>query len=133
MKDFTFFLTLWNLFWRNSSAVQWLGLHTSTAGTMDSVSGWGSFCLLSGMAKKKKDIFIFLLHSSTSQFRLARFQAFSGYMGASGNTVDQPSSIQFLSCLSYCLNCILSVSSGEDNGTPLQHSCLKNPMDRGAW
>ena len=24
-------------------------------------------------------------------------------------------------------------SSGEGNGTPLQHSCLENPMDRGAW
>ena len=23
--------------------------------------------------------------------------------------------------------------SGEGNGTPLQHSCLKNPMDGGAW
>ena len=22
---------------------------------------------------------------------------------------------------------------GEGNGTPLQHSCLENPMDRGAW
>ena len=22
---------------------------------------------------------------------------------------------------------------GEDNGTPLQYSCLANPMDRGAW
>ena len=22
---------------------------------------------------------------------------------------------------------------GEGNGTPLQHFCLKNPMDRGAW
>ena len=21
----------------------------------------------------------------------------------------------------------------EENGTPLQYSCLKNPMDRGAW
>ena len=21
----------------------------------------------------------------------------------------------------------------EDNGNPLQYSCLKNPMDRGAW
>ena len=25
------------------------------------------------------------------------------------------------------------VLSGEDNGTPLQHSCLENPMDGGAW
>ena len=24
-------------------------------------------------------------------------------------------------------------SPGEGNGTPLQHSCLENPMDRGAW
>ena len=22
---------------------------------------------------------------------------------------------------------------GEGNGTPLQHSCLENPKDRGAW
>ena len=23
--------------------------------------------------------------------------------------------------------------TGEGNGTPLQYSCLENPMDRGAW
>ena len=27
----------------------------------------------------------------------------------------------------------LGKSSGEGNGNPLQYSCLKNPMDRGAW
>ena len=27
----------------------------------------------------------------------------------------------------------LGRSSGEGNGNPLQHSCLGNPMDRGAW
>ena len=27
----------------------------------------------------------------------------------------------------------LGRSSGERNGNPLQHSCLGNPMDRGAW
>ena len=26
-----------------------------------------------------------------------------------------------------------SPSSGEGNGTPLQYSCLENPMDGGAW
>ena len=26
-----------------------------------------------------------------------------------------------------------SVRTGEGNGTPLQYSCLENPMDRGAW
>ena len=24
-------------------------------------------------------------------------------------------------------------SPGEGSGNPLQHSCLENPMDRGAW
>ena len=30
------------------------------------------------------------------------------------------------------LQCYI-VSMGEGNGTPLQYSCLANPMDRGAW
>ena len=35
-----------------------------------------------------------------------------------------------------CQGCILSpclFNLGEGNGTPLQYSCLENPMDRGAW
>ena len=28
---------------------------------------------------------------------------------------------------------VLYVKSGEGNGTPLQYSCLENPMDGGAW
>ena len=28
---------------------------------------------------------------------------------------------------------ILGVDNGEGNGTPLQYSCLENPMDGGAW
>ena len=28
---------------------------------------------------------------------------------------------------------VISVVIGEGNGTPLQYSCLENPMDRGAW
>ena len=27
----------------------------------------------------------------------------------------------------------LGKSPGEENGNPLQYSCLGNPMDRGAW
>ena len=27
----------------------------------------------------------------------------------------------------------LGKSPGEENGNPLQYSCLRNPMDRGAW
>ena len=29
--------------------------------------------------------------------------------------------------------CSSILYSGEGNGTPLQYSCLENPMDRGAW
>ena len=29
--------------------------------------------------------------------------------------------------------CLLFSFLGEGNGTPLQYSCLENPMDRGAW
>ena len=29
--------------------------------------------------------------------------------------------------------CVGIADSGEGNGTPLQYSCLENPMDRGAW
>ena len=28
---------------------------------------------------------------------------------------------------------LISVIDGEGNGTPLQYSCLENPMDGGAW
>ena len=28
---------------------------------------------------------------------------------------------------------VIAVVLGEGNGTPLQYSCLENPMDRGAW
>ena len=29
--------------------------------------------------------------------------------------------------------CSLDAAAGEGNGTPLQYSCLENPMDGGAW
>ena len=32
------------------------------------------------------------------------------------------------------INCqVRGLSPGEENGNPLQYSCLGNPMDRGAW
>ena len=39
-------------------------------------------------------------------------------------------------CISFLETCLFSFPAhfyGEDNGTPLQHSCLENPMDKGAW
>ena len=41
------------------------------------------------------------------------------------------------SCAEYKKGNIITVpyeaQFGEGNGTPLQYSCLANPMDRGAW
>ena len=31
------------------------------------------------------------------------------------------------------INNVRYVYDGEGNGTPLQYSCLENPMDKGAW
>ena len=31
------------------------------------------------------------------------------------------------------LLCFLGQEVGESNGTPVQYSCLENPMDGGAW
>jgi len=31
------------------------------------------------------------------------------------------------------LDCLKYKTLGEGNGNPLQHSCLENPMDMGAW
>ena len=38
-----------------------------------------------------------------------------------------------LRCLSYLINSFLTDINGEGNGTPLQYSCLENPIDGGAW
>ena len=35
--------------------------------------------------------------------------------------------------ITYNIRRLLGLFLGEGNGTPLQHSCLENPMDGGAW
>ena len=47
-----------------------------------------------------------------------------------------------VSYFNHCVRCVMVSpggfnlhvpNDGEGNGTPLQYSCLENPMDRGAW
>ena len=33
----------------------------------------------------------------------------------------------------YIVTLLISLLCGEGDGTPLQYSCLENPMDGGAW
>ena len=39
----------------------------------------------------------------------------------------------FVGKVSLLVNKLSRLVIGEGNGTPLQYSCLENPMDRGAW
>ena len=43
--------------------------------------------------------------------------------------------VNFYPCRGYCVYFLIQSHRyfGESNGTPLQYSCLENPMDRGAW
>ena len=36
-------------------------------------------------------------------------------------------------CMCEYLKCRVNKYNGEGNGSPLQYSCLENPMDGGAW
>ena len=36
------------------------------------------------------------------------------------------------SCI-YIYVCAVYIAIGEENGNPVQYSCLENPIDRGAW
>ena len=38
-----------------------------------------------------------------------------------------------ISCVTFDYLNLSFISVGEGNGNPFQHSCLENPMDRGAW
>ena len=48
-------------------------------------------------------------------------------------TVTSVLSGQFSWEMTRTLICFTSIYTGEGDGTPLQYSCLENPMDRGAW
>ena len=53
---------------------------------------------------------------------MVKFHSFYGYY--------------FIACINMCTILYLFIFNGylgEGNGTPLQYSCLENPMDGGAW
>ena len=60
---------------------------------------------------------------------IERFMSSILYWGFSGGSDDKVSV-----CNAGDLGLVPGLGrSGEGNGNPLQHSCLENPMDRGAW
>ena len=55
------------------------------------------------------------------------YTSFLGFPGGSGGK-ESASNAEDLGSIPQ-----LGRSLGEDNGYPFQHSCLENPIDRGAW
>ena len=50
-----------------------------------------------------------------------------------GKTIALTRQTFFGQVMSVLFNKLSRLVIGEGNGTPLQYSCLENPMDRGAW
>ena len=62
------------------------------------------------------------------------FQLILGFANKFYSTESSPSSLRNQICVRINTQNLLIYSPQEDmNGTPLQYSCLENPMDRGAW
>ena len=51
----------------------------------------------------------------------------------SGNFYYMPDTVNLTFCGALYICILLYTLDGEGNGTPLQYSCLENPMGRGAW
>jgi len=101
------FTTPWTLAHRLLYPWDYLGKHT----------GVGYHFLFQG---------IFLTQGSNP--RLLHCQADSlplSHQGSPSQILGSNIQMNFLANLIY--------KNGEGNGTPLQYSCLENPMDRGAW
>ena len=101
-----------------------LGLCTSSAGAQGSIPGQGTKILQAVQhSQKKKNLF-----SSSDTQRVIQllgiFRCFFSDKCLSG--------IPHLSPYSQICDYLREVNR-EGNGTPLQYSCLENPMDRGAW
>ena len=68
-----------------------------------------------------------LILSTTSQFQYTVF-SFVQFLRLKASLCHATLTIHQQIYLLY-----FKLYSGEGNGTPLQYSCLENPMDRGAW
>ena len=107
-------------------------------------------CLSDKILKKVSLIGRFLAVLSPGQLTLdslglaaeARFQPCAGGAGC-GRLLPAPCAANVVLCL-YLQTCqggndhqgnwrVLQIRAGGGNGTPLQYSCLENPMDGGAW
>ena len=93
---------------------------------------------------------IMATHSSILAWRISMDRGLTGYslwgLKEADTTEGLSTASSLVLCFSQCTGFLcaafllfqqiyqpLAVTVGEGNGTPLQYSCLENPMDGGAW
>ena len=72
-----------------------------------------------------------LYHWAIREAQVGMYSCPNGYNPWLHLFLDVP--VSLLSCEALENWKLITLSTGEGNGTPLQYSCLENPMDRGAW
>ena len=120
-----------------SLVVQWLRLHASHAGDVSSIPGWETKISHATGHQKKDKRWPFsrnqvpgeskTIHVTRKQQLHELILPPGGFFGGSGNKES--------TCNAGDSSSITGSgrSFGEENGNPLQYSCLENPLDRGVW
>ena len=95
----------------------------ASAGDTDSIPGPGRFHMLQGRWARAPQLLSLCSRATAADARLPRDRA-----------VQQEKPLQReAQALSAKNNPLLTTTTREGNGNPLQCSCLENPRDRGAW
>ena len=112
--------------WRKWKLLSRVRLFAALWNSLGQNTGVGSLSLLQG---------IFPTQESNQGLLHCRWILYLSYQGS--QSLLPPSSWNWTSDLrmtaAYHLYSPLLYQLGEGNGTPLQYSCLENPMDGGAW
>ena len=107
----------WPKYWRSSFSIS---PSNEYSGLISLRIDWFDLLAVQGTLKS------LLQHHSTK----AQHQ---GYIEMFGDRILKTWWLSKIIVLSYSFRMYLMKVGGEGNGTPLQYSCLENPMDGGAW
>ena len=121
----------------NSLVGQWLGLCAFTAKDPGSIPGWSNHpngTVPQNQNKQAKREIVFYIYPSlpVPLFFLCSFFLLKN-LGFPGGTVAKSSAASARDMRDMGSVPGLGRSARGGNGSPLQYSCLGNPMDRGAW
>ena len=107
----------WPKYWRSSFSIS---SSNEYSGLLSFRIDWFDLLAVQGTLKS------LLQHHSTKA-------PHQGYIEMFGDRILKTWWLSKIIVLSYSFRMYLMKVGGEGNGTPLQYSCLENPMDGGAW